>query len=64
MISHRLDDVINSVDHLCFINQYSDLFEAGAAEAMASSAKLSSLYGRPVETHTCAGTTHIHVREE
>ena len=63
MISHHLDDVISSVDHLCFINQYSDLFEAGSAEAMASLAKLSSLYGRSLETHTCAGKVHVHVRE-
>jgi ABC-type Mn2+/Zn2+ transport system ATPase subunit len=63
MISHHLDDVISSVDHLCFINQYSNLFEAGPAEAMASSEKLTSLYGRTVETHVCAGKTHVHVRE-
>jgi ABC-type Mn2+/Zn2+ transport system ATPase subunit len=63
MISHQLDDVISSVDHLCFINQCSDLFEAGPVGTMASSAKLSSLYGRPVDTHTCAGKTHVHVRE-
>jgi manganese/zinc/iron transport system ATP- binding protein len=63
MISHHLDDVISSVDHLCFINQYAELFDAGPAEAMASAEKLSSLYGRQVETHTCAGKTHVHVRE-
>jgi ABC-type Mn2+/Zn2+ transport system ATPase subunit len=63
MISHHLDDVINAVDHLCFINQYTDLFESGSVETMASSEKLTSLYGRPIETHTCAGKTHVHVQE-
>jgi ABC-type Mn2+/Zn2+ transport system ATPase subunit len=63
MISHDLADVISSVDHLCFINQYSNLFEAGTAEAMASSDKLTSLYGRAVETHTCGGKTYVQVRE-
>jgi ABC-type Mn2+/Zn2+ transport system ATPase subunit len=63
MISHHLDDVISCVDHLCFINQHADLFEAGAAETMASSDRLSALYGRTVETHLCAGKTHVHVRE-
>ena len=61
MISHHLDGVISSVDHLCFINQISDTFEAGPAEDMASSEKLSSLYGRAVETLLCAGKTHVHV---
>ncbi len=64
MISHHLDDVISAVERLCFINQYTDLFEAGPAEQMVSPEKLSALYGRPVETHTCAGRRHVHVREE
>jgi len=63
MISHHLDDVIGAVDHLCFISQHANLFEAGTAQAMASSEKLSALYGRPIETHECAGKTHVHVRE-
>jgi zinc transport system ATP-binding protein len=63
MISHHLDDVISSVDHLCFINQDANLFEAGPALTMASSDKLTVLYGRTVETHQCAGITHVHVRE-
>jgi manganese/iron transport system ATP-binding protein len=63
MISHHLDDVISTVDHLCFINQYSNTFEAGPVEAMVSSASLSRLYGRSIETHTCAGKTHVHVQE-
>ena len=62
MISHHLDDVISAVDHLCFINQYANLFESGPAEAMISSEKLTHLYGRQVETHTCAGKLHIHVQ--
>lgn len=63
MISHHLDDVISAVDHLCFISQHANLFEAGTAAAMASSEKLTSLYGRAIETHLCAGKTHVHVRE-
>jgi ABC-type Mn2+/Zn2+ transport system ATPase subunit len=63
MISHRLDDAISAVDHLCLINQYSGLFEAGPVGEMASSDKLSSLYGRAIDTHACAGATHVHVRE-
>jgi hypothetical protein len=30
---------------------------------MVSSASLSRLYGRPIETHTCVGKTHVHVQE-
>jgi ABC-type Mn2+/Zn2+ transport system ATPase subunit len=63
MISHHIDDVISAVDHLCFISHHANLFEAGPAEAMASSEKLTALYGRSIETHLCAGKTHVHVRE-
>jgi ABC-type Mn2+/Zn2+ transport system ATPase subunit len=63
MISHHLDDVLSAVDHLCFINQYANLFEAGGAEEMASSQRLSSLYGRRMETHRCAGKMHVHISE-
>lgn len=63
MISHSLDDVLAVVDHLCFVNQFTGQFEAGEAERMASPEKLSGLYGRAVESHTCAGKTHVHVRE-
>ncbi len=63
MISHQLDDVISSVDHLCYVNHHLDMFEEGKTEDMASSVKLSSLYGRPVEAHTCGGRTCIYVRE-
>ena len=62
MISHHLDDVISAVDHLCFINQHTDLFASGATADMASSEKLSTLYGRQVDTHVCAGKTHVHVQ--
>jgi ABC-type Mn2+/Zn2+ transport system ATPase subunit len=63
MISHHVDDVINSVDHLCFINQHTALFESGPTVDMASPERLTSLYGRPVQTHLCSGRTHVHVRE-
>ena len=63
MISHQLDDVLSAVDHLCFINQHTDLFASGSTADMASPEKLSTLYGRQVETHVCAGKTHVHVRE-
>lgn len=64
MISHHLDDVISSVDHLCFINKSANLFDAGPASTMASAKKLSNLFGRTVETHMCAGKTHVHVQGE
>lgn len=64
MISHFLDDVISSVDHLCFVNKSQDLFEAGTCCEMASAEKLSKLFGRVVETHCCAGRTHVHVQGE
>jgi ABC-type Mn2+/Zn2+ transport system ATPase subunit len=63
MISHHLDDVISAVDHLSFISRHANLFEAGPAETMASSEKLTALYGRTIDTHQCAGKTHVHVRE-
>jgi ABC-type Mn2+/Zn2+ transport system ATPase subunit len=63
MISHHLDSVISSVDHLCLVNQYSALFDAGPAELMATPSRLTSLYGRTVETHQYAGKTHVHVGE-
>jgi ABC-type Mn2+/Zn2+ transport system ATPase subunit len=61
MINHRLDDVIGSVDHLCLINQYNGLFESGPVEVMSDSSKLTSLFGRAVETYNCAGKKHVHV---
>jgi len=64
MISHFLDDVISSVDHLCFVNKTQDLFEASTCCDMASAEKLSKLFGRAVETHSCAGKTHVHVQGE
>jgi ABC-type Mn2+/Zn2+ transport system ATPase subunit len=64
MISHRLDDVVSTVDHLCLINQYTDTFETGPAGAMVSSEKLTSLYGRPIETHACDGMQHVHVQDK
>jgi ABC-type Mn2+/Zn2+ transport system ATPase subunit len=63
MISHRLDDVVAATGHLCFINQYSDTFEAGPTAAMVSSENLSRLYGRSITTHQCDGKTHVHVGE-
>jgi ABC-type Mn2+/Zn2+ transport system ATPase subunit len=63
MISHHLEDIISAVDHLCLINQYSDTFEVGPIAEMISSDKLGSLFGRTIETHTCNGKTHVHVRE-
>ncbi len=62
MISHHLDDVISSVDHLCFVNKSKNLFEAGTCCDMASAENLSKLFGRTVETHSCAGKTHVHVQ--
>ncbi|MCU0662969.1 MAG: metal ABC transporter ATP-binding protein [Myxococcota bacterium] len=53
----------NQNGRMSVLIQYSNLFEVGPTEAMASSARLTSLYGRPVETHTCAGKTHVHVGE-
>jgi len=64
MISHHLDDVVSTVDHLCLINQCTDTFETGPAAAMVSSARLTDLYGRPIETHECDGIQHVHVRDE
>lgn len=64
MISHHLDSVVNSVDHLCFVNQYADLFEAGPAHLMATASNLTNLYGRSVETHQHAGKTHVQVGEQ
>jgi ABC-type Mn2+/Zn2+ transport system ATPase subunit len=63
MISHHLDDVVSTVDHLCLINQYTGTFEAGPVDTMVSSEKLSLLYGRRIETHVCAGEQHVHVGE-
>jgi manganese/iron transport system ATP-binding protein len=63
MISHQLDEVIDAVDHLCFIDQHTDLFEAGPTAEMAKPEKLSKLYGRPVSAHLCDGRTHVHVQE-
>jgi ABC-type Mn2+/Zn2+ transport system ATPase subunit len=63
MISHQLDEVIDAVDHLCFIDKHTDLFEAGPTCEMAKPEKLSKLYGRPVSAHTCDGRTHVHVQE-
>ena len=62
MISHHVDDVISSVDHLCFVNKTSDLFEVGTCCEMGSAEQLSKLFGRAVETHSCAGKTHVHVQ--
>ena len=64
MISHHVDDVISSVDHLCFVNKTSDLFEVGTCCEMGSAEQLSKLFGRAVETHSCAGKTHVHVQED
>ena len=64
MVSHHVDDVISSVDHLCFINKTSDLFEVGTCCEMGSAEQLSKLFGRAVETHSCAGKTHVHVQGE
>ena len=50
MISHRIDHVIDTVDHLCIVNKDSDTFEAGPTAAIASPERLSSLYGRPITT--------------
>jgi ABC-type Mn2+/Zn2+ transport system ATPase subunit len=63
MISHHLDDVVSTVGHLCLINQYTDTFETGPVGAMVSSGKLTSLYGRPIETHACNGMQHVHVQD-
>jgi ABC-type Mn2+/Zn2+ transport system ATPase subunit len=63
MISHQLSDVISTVDTLCLINQYTDMFEMGPLETMISSEKLTRLYGRPIGTHICDGTMHVHVQE-
>jgi ABC-type Mn2+/Zn2+ transport system ATPase subunit len=64
MISHHLDDVASTVDQLCLINQYQGTFETGPVGAMVASEKLTTLYGRPIETHECAGIQHVHVREK
>ncbi len=64
MISHHVDDVISSVDHLCFVNKNNGLFAAGVCCDMASPGKLSQLFGREVQTHCCAGKTHVHVLGE
>ena len=64
MISHHLDDVISSVDHLCFVNKGNGLFESGVCCDMASLSRLSRLFGREVETHSCAGKTHVHIQGE
>jgi ABC-type Mn2+/Zn2+ transport system ATPase subunit len=63
MISHQLDEVIDAVDHLCFIDKHTDLFEAGPTGEMAKPEKLSRLYGRPVSAHVYDGRTHVHVEE-
>ena len=63
MISHQLDEVIDAVDHLCFIDKHTDLFEAGPTAEMARPDKLSKLYGRPVSAHLCDGRTHVHLEE-
>jgi ABC-type Mn2+/Zn2+ transport system ATPase subunit len=64
MISHHLDDVVSTVDHLCLINQYTGTFETGPVTAMVSSDKLTSLYGRRIETHACDGMQHVHVQDK
>jgi ABC-type Mn2+/Zn2+ transport system ATPase subunit len=63
MISHRIDHVIDTVDHLCIVNKDSDTFEAGPTAAIASPERLSSLYGRPITTRVHAGRTHVDVEE-
>jgi ABC-type Mn2+/Zn2+ transport system ATPase subunit len=62
MVSHRIDDVISVADHLCFINQYTNTFDAGPSALLATSEKLSRLYERDIEAHTHAGTTYVRVR--
>jgi ABC-type Mn2+/Zn2+ transport system ATPase subunit len=63
MVSHRLDDVIGTADHLCFINQYTKMFDAGPAAVLATSEKLSRLYERDMEAYEHAGRTCVRVRE-
>jgi manganese/zinc/iron transport system ATP- binding protein len=64
MISHQVDEMLNAVDHLCFIDHHLNLFEAGLTDRMAKPEKLSLLYGRPVSAHQCAGRIHIHLEEK
>jgi ABC-type Mn2+/Zn2+ transport system ATPase subunit len=63
MVSHRIDDVISVADHLCFINQYTKMFDAGPSALLARSEKLSLLYERDIEVYTHAGKTYVRVRE-
>ncbi|MDD5307656.1 MAG: metal ABC transporter ATP-binding protein [Deltaproteobacteria bacterium] len=63
MISHRIDHVIDTVDHLCIINKDSDTFEAGPVATIASPERLSSLYGRPITTRVHDGRTHVELKE-
>jgi ABC-type Mn2+/Zn2+ transport system ATPase subunit len=64
LISHQLTDVISTVDNLCLINQYTNLFEVGPVDEMISSENLTRLYGRPIDTHICDGKMHFHVQEQ
>ncbi|MBN1606432.1 MAG: metal ABC transporter ATP-binding protein [Polyangiaceae bacterium] len=62
MVSHRLEDVISVADHLCFVNQYTKMFDAGPSALLATSEKLSLLYERDIEAYAHAGKPCVRVR--
>jgi ABC-type Mn2+/Zn2+ transport system ATPase subunit len=61
MISHHLGDVISVVKQICFINQYTKLFEAGARDEMVTAERLTRLYGRPVKVQACEERLDVYV---
>jgi ABC-type Mn2+/Zn2+ transport system ATPase subunit len=61
-ISHRVNDLLACVDHLCLINQTTDSFEAGRLDEMATPQKLSRIYGRELTVQAQARGVSVQVR--
>lgn len=63
MIGHHIGKVIRVVDHLCLINQDTDLFEAGPVRRMLQAETLSKAYGRGIEVDRHGEDVLVHVQE-
>ncbi|MEK7706023.1 MAG: metal ABC transporter ATP-binding protein [Myxococcota bacterium] len=64
MISHHLGDVVGAVDHLGFVNQHRNEFQAGATHDLVSDASLTRLYGRPMTVQRVNGRWLVDVQGE
>jgi ABC-type Mn2+/Zn2+ transport system ATPase subunit len=60
MISHQLETVLEIASHLCLINKDTGLYSCGPVAELATTERLSALYGCPIKVETICGGIHVN----